>query len=750
MRLLNLNLHNFLSYADEEVDFSGVDLAAIVGANGAGKSSLIDALSWGLFGEGRTSQANDYLRQGTDEGRVEVTFSLGDESYRVIRARSSAGRGKTLLELQRKTSGGLLGEDWEALSGQTATETQKKIVDVLHLDYQAFASSALALQGDVDRFTAASPADRKQVLANILDLDVYQALEAVTREQGRTSKARADEIRRRAESLRSTIDAYGDLDADLAKNQASRAAAQSREVEAAEALANARTAITEAEKATAVLAEVQSQVRPLSGAVSGLQEERAQAAGRVTAVFNEVAAALKSTTKAADLTIAERAQFVLDHLATIRQQDVIETDVATARTERQTLEAEVKARQTIVDANTLGQQAYLTAKAAAAEARQKIMNEIAPIKAEKDAAEDMSQSLPPVGCDSPTAGASCVLLSAAYAAKQRVPDLEAQLVPRRVEYEAIKNPAPFVPATVPEAPDLAPVDTRIRGLEAEMSKATRASAQRERLLAAQERVDALDRDIADKHATLSALQERLNGASEHIEALRVARENENKANDDLDAARKAGEDALLAITRLQGQIERRGADQVALREAEAEAEDATTTVADWATLTRAFGKDGIPAMLVESALPHLEAIANEVLGQIATEPLKVRLETQRETKGGDVKETLDVVIETSDGPRPYDLFSGGEHFRIDFALRVGLAKFLANRSGARVETLIIDEGLAPVDADGKAKFLECLHAIRSDFKTILVVTHHADVQDAFPQQLLVVKDENGSHVQVAA
>ena len=161
-------------------------------------------------------------------------------------------------------------------------------------------------------------------------------------------------------------------------------------------------------------------------------------------------------------------------------------------------------------------------------------------------------------------------------------------------------------------------------------------------------------------------------------------------------------------------------------------------------LATAFGKKGIQAMLIETALPDIEDEANRLLGRMTDNRLHVRLETQRQSKKGDVIETLDIKIADELGTRSYEMFSGGEAFRIDFAIRIALSKLLAKRAGAPLPTLIIDEGFGTQDNAGLERLKEAINSIEGDFDKILVITHIEDLKDAFPVRIEVNKTAQGS------
>ena len=79
--------------------------------------------------------------------------------------------------------------------------------------------------------------------------------------------------------------------------------------------------------------------------------------------------------------------------------------------------------------------------------------------------------------------------------------------------------------------------------------------------------------------------------------------------------------------------------------------------------------------------------------------MSVSFSTQKDYKDKnreDKKETLDILISDAAGKREYEMFSGGEAFRINFAIRMALSRVLAQRAGARLRMLVIDEGFGRV------------------------------------------------------
>jgi exonuclease SbcC len=180
-------------------------------------------------------------------------------------------------------------------------------------------------------------------------------------------------------------------------------------------------------------------------------------------------------------------------------------------------------------------------------------------------------------------------------------------------------------------------------------------------------------------------------------------------------------------------------------------ETITQSIADLGQLERAFGKDGIPALLIEQALPEIEETTNSLLSRLSNGRMSFNFMTQREykdTSREDLKETLDIVIRDSVDERDYEMFSGGEAFRVNFSIRLALSKVLARRAGARLQTLVVDEGFGSQDAQGRQRLVEAINLVQDDFEKILVITHLEELKDVFPTRIEVEKTAQGSQVQV--
>ena len=301
-----------------------------------------------------------------------------------------------------------------------------------------------------------------------------------------------------------------------------------------------------------------------------------------------------------------------------------------------------------------------------------------------------------------------------------------------------------------------------------------AQERREELADAQKRRDEVTQELADATAAAGMLDRLTEWHKDSVALLEEARLRLKEQLDAMPALREASEGLPAAIEEhavarsgLAETIGRRDElrthrteeqawmrrcreleeERVMLLAARSEASDRQGAYEQLAT---AFGKSGIQALLIDQAIPELETYANDILGRVTEHRMSLKLETQRERRGGgDPRETLDIRISDELGTRSYETYSGGEAFRIDFALRIALSRLLAHRSGAPLPTLFIDEGFGSQDAAGLERLVEAIQAIQDDFQKILVITHIEELKDRFPVRIEVTKTLQGSTFSVS-
>ena len=177
---IKLHLAGFLSYQDAvDLDFSGFHLACISGQNGAGKSSLLEAITWALFGEarGRDDEALINKSEAVKAAEVIYDFEYESNTYRVQRSKP---RGKTTL-LEFFVLSPEAG--WRPLTEKSVRETENRLRQTLRLDYDTFINASFFLQGRADQFAQQNPSNRKKVLSSILGLEAWETYRQQTAEK---------------------------------------------------------------------------------------------------------------------------------------------------------------------------------------------------------------------------------------------------------------------------------------------------------------------------------------------------------------------------------------------------------------------------------------------------------------------------------------------------------------------------------------------------------------------------------------
>lgn len=842
-------MRNFLSYRDCEVDLTGLRLAVLCGPNGNGKSALLDAMTWALWGEGRGRLEDDRIHLGEQEMLVDFEFEASGDTFHVIRKRTRGRAAGGLDFLQVTPEGGRI-----PLTGGTITETQAEIIRKIRMDYDTFVNSAFIAQGRANEFTKKRPADRKEVFRNVLGLQRYQDLAdaagerrkdaaAWLKETERNTGDAADEIRhlpaveaaiqalacereslrpqlnelqeevvqlkhaandrarlerealetlQRAESIReSTTRLESDLE-ELAVHLEEANASLARGDEVREAYRR----LTELREREHAFAAVQQEARAFEAQVQEAERELSIERARLEAELVVVSRSLESADAAAATIVdleEDQAALQRDREALARmaeQSEKLEADAAALRTEaaragdRANLAAtqnrELKEREAQLE--TAEASCPVCLKPLAPGDREHMRDEYARQREALRAAYESARAAKAQALDraDQATGRSTAIrddvrrrevalrerereldarLSAAREAQTALPVLrqEWQKIEEAIRSESYASTARSRSAEAERALAALGYDrTAHDAVRAAMAPLSSAEAELQALLVAAERAATTESRIARERDELDRCRCDLAKAEERLvqarDALAVAEEVQPR----LDVAQEALDSARARESDLAVRLGREQARQEALLALAARLEFARDQVAAkkeeesvYGDLSTAFGRNGIQAMLIDQSLPRVEHTANEMLDRMTGGRIHVNLATQRQNAAGRVTETLDIRISDEIGTRDYEMYSGGEAFRVDFALRIALARLLAERAGATLPTLIIDEGFGTQDAEGIDRLVQAITAIQEEFRLILVVTHIEELKERFERRIEVTKDhQRGSLARV--
>lgn len=844
-----------MSYGDEPtvLDLTGIHLASLTGDNGNGKSALLDAMTYALWGKTRASGAqssgeDDLVRLGADDMEAIIEFQIGESTYRAGRKRNRRTRtGDWQLHILDESG------TWQPAGGASMAETGRHLTRLLQMEYETFLNSAYIQQGRADEFTRQKPNDRKRILGDILGLGRYERLEEMARERRTESdlalrdiegelrhlEARAAEAAPVQERLnvceRDTTDATLRRDACTVQHQRlatrlSEIETRERQVREMELLRREQIdALTQIDgqiaRTTANLdrsVEFIAQAATVRSDVSLLDEMRRsiellEPALQKLAAAREQRAALQSKvdhTRQALLREIDQVEAELRRIGDVESR-IAETDGRLEDIARQLSRFSHAAseRQKIYSALTRATDTF-TEMAAQSRGFKHDINEV------EEVIELLSEPKPacPV-CSSDLSGGR----QQAVLVKQRglLEQLKLSLAKMNRAGAATKRERDSLQSQLDTLDDQIRSESTLRARRAELLTI------RERLVAqlgsrddaSQEleslrcRVDAGDYALDERrnlgeveeeitrsgedakaHAAATAILRELTGRQvekrlaelEQAERTQVAdrRELERLCRDrdaqsvrleshrekfllaqseiaGIEEVRIAVQEATARLNQASsarelslGQVERlrqiledclKAAEQVAKRQTERErlAKDKQA----YTDLAAAFSKRGVQAHIIDNALPDIEDEANRLLAKLTDNALQIKLSTLRQARTGSNQiETLDISITDEAGARPYEMYSGGEAFRVNFALRIALSRLLARRAGANLQTLILDEGFGTQDAKGRERLVEAIEAVKDEFSLILVISHIEELKDAFPTRIEITKTPLGSQI----
>ena len=146
---------------------------------------------------------------------------------------------------------------------------------------------------------------------------------------------------------------------------------------------------------------------------------------------------------------------------------------------------------------------------------------------------------------------------------------------------------------------------------------------------------------------------------------------------------------------------------------------ATERESTFDTLQRLFGRTGVSFYVVKKVVKSfLEKNCNQILEKLSTYRVEFSLKTSSD------KNTLDILIYTSDGVRKYETFSGGERELLNFAIRMSLSQLLKRRGvGSSIQFVVLDEIFGYLDDYNKSVLEQVLMLLRKEFSQLFVISH---------------------------
>jgi exonuclease SbcC len=812
VRPLRLDLEGFTSFRDKlSVDFSDLDLFAITGPTGAGKSSIIDALVFALYGQ-VPRVGDDYkqlISHGAERLSVLLEFEVGRERYRIARTARRAGASKQRLE---QLEGGQI----RPLADK-AREIRAQIEEILGLDYEGFTRAVVLPQGQFDEFLKGEPKERRKILVSLLGLGVYDAMQKLANQRGSDARKEARFVVEQLE--RDFADATPET---LEARKAELVGAEAEALTLEKNLATLREGLAVAQKLRGARREVDG-----LGRDAAQEEKKREKAEETLARGDETLAPLEVELKAlADevdrlgfdssrYTALVAAQPRAEQLAGLRQQlerlegSRSEKEAALTRG-RVALEA---AEAAVPVAEKVREEADAALEGARA-AREEVHRQHAAVALRRELAAgevcpvcEQTVSRVPKGGAPALAAADKRLAAAEKAARVSVAAAEkTRLELQRAETEVaslerdlgrlgeqrqeLESSGSALEDSLREAgfgekdlvdasrllkcvqTDLEMLETARRkrtDLEAEVKRVTekRAGLQAEQATAAARRDGARARidEIGLRREAASAV------VAECLPTLRSlasragwnALEAEDGGPDELDVLESRGSaiqdesrDVASRLGALRGEVERidqRIVRATELRERRVELE---ADAALLKTLAEHLRANELVAWIQEEALRRLAEDGSRHLAKLSQGRYELRLGSGEAAAAGARAEQDFFVVDrwNADGVRSVKTLSGGETFLASLALALALAESLARLSAGgqaleALESLFLDEGFGTLDGETLDTVVSALDALHGGQRLVGVVTHVRELAERMPARLEVRRSGSTATATVA-
>jgi DNA repair exonuclease SbcCD ATPase subunit len=746
MRITTLTLRNYRVFRELDIEFPA-GLVGVYGANGAGKSSMLESIVWALYGRARTGKGEIRTAGETGECFVELGFEH-EENYYLVR-RSLSGKNATV---KARVSVG------SAVVADGVTDVAKYLQSVLGLDELAFRSSVFAEQKQLAAFSEQSPDQRRKLVLQLLGITPIEK----ARDAARTDYRQRQKEHTTLQSILGTLTASeervsaAELEAKAAGDALTKAEAAFQKHESELALAQAEfaavdSAAKESERIKSLGAAVRKRRDDLAANLAAIAAD-VLVAEEASAMIATVAPASKENLQALELRLdaLQEWQRAKEQLESLGQptpaEDSVEPDESdvqqarSARDEAATIHASASAlvkaaNARLVQARTVADRHELLTATddcplcgqalgdGFSDVRQHAIAEVA------EAAKECAQLVNDEKDAKKRLDACTALLTKAqraYEADRTAFKRTQQVAQRRSDAQVALKDAEAKVGQTPSVKDIAKLKTEIGELHE----------RRTRVAQLQER--------AGRLADLRTREAEIAGQLADAEGERVALLAEHRA---LEFDREAFEKSRAKLTSSQRNVveARSLLDSVRVAHARSsqQAHDAAIALAEAAEKQQALQNLELDARYLGRTADLLsgfrQAIVAMVGPQLSTHASALFNELTAGEYDGLQIDGETYAINVIDGGVPYssERFSGSEVDLANLALRVAISEQIRFQAGGQVGLLVLDEALASLDSDRKDRMLAALTRLGGRFRQILVVTHSPEVKERLPQAIEV-------------
>jgi DNA repair exonuclease SbcCD ATPase subunit len=711
-------MENFISHTKSEVDFTKFDVALLVGvhdnnpniSNGAGKTSIFDAIRFALYNKTRFNSKEKVVKRGKFKSKVEFVFSVHGTYYKVIRIfNKKSGVGD--VEFFKKSD-----NSWMPETCDTPTATTQKIMDVVGMSHDTFANSVYFRQNDISGFAGAKPTERKGILKEVLQIGVWDEYQDVAKEKEK-------ELLKRKQIVEQRLGELGEVEIEKnnCENQLQTNCNKLKDIETQikdleNNINNINENIFKVEQTTysgtskrdleQKLLAINSRLKELKELKEKLKLE-AKKNNDVISKTNDDISNIED-----DLVSYAKEILLVDCKYKEKAYDICKEDIDCLYGER-SLSLNKEKRDTLQNSISLYdvQLSQLTSFEPGQECPVCLteINDTAKVTKLRNDKKDNLQKL----------------ISSA-----------------KKEIANVKNLILKEEMAIRKANDCVLEIDRSELLISKISlnKST-----------AEKRND----EIKEICISLGKEWNELKSEKERVSILLDSSnddcklELENLNNDKISHEKSLKEyrNDMLNISSNNGALK----NKIEIIERQISEKDAlllqknqvSFDIDVYTKLAKAFGKDGIQAIIMENVTEDLKNFTNTVLEKICNYNVSVDFVTQTKKTDGNWKEDFEIVINMNGDILEFDDLSGGEQVRIAIAIRLAISQLLMQRVGSDIRFLLLDEVDQALDAQGLESLADAIIALSKDFK-ILVITHNEALKEKFNHIITVVKQPEGS------
>lgn len=692
---ISIELTNFQTYTKAKLDFK-FSSALIVGerdnntevSNGAGKSAIFEAITWVLFGKSRQKNSDSIIKRGAEGCEVDFLFEHDGQKYRIIRKRN-ARFSKVEVSLFKVNADGT--ESF--VQSDTNTEAAQRIKDLLKVNHDTFLNCSYFVQGSISDFLVGTPLEKHKIIGSILNLAKWDKYQDAAKKNLADKNKEIEKLNFKLKGSETVEQDLITVAQELLKNKEEAERLLERESVLNEEILSLEQEIAGLKSAEALLEEYND----LSGQLDNTKDRIVEVERQILNQQNEIASFVRKI-EANDSTKADLEKKIQELSTNIElgknsNCEALEAEYLEKRTFLRVLEDEIK--------EWNGDDICPCCKNPWSQHTKELEEHNNRIKEKDQLRKDLS-----------------ILSTQINACK------EIQNKVKRSEIEIEKY------------------TVRINSLENtnEILSLKKSSSEKE---------------LSSLNSSLSELIVKRNKINSKISAIAIndhstiddkrrSLKSKRKEKDELSQQRSDLSFLVGGLVQKEKELSAKKIekDKLAISLSEEKKQSAI-----YSSLVRSFGRTGIQAIIVDNVIEELTKEANKWLNEFCYEPTYIKFITQKKDSKGGWKETLELSVITPSGECDIESLSGGEAFRLGFAIRLALSQIQARRVGGETQMLMLDEVSSSLDKHGLQTFVSIIKKLEKHMK-IMVITHDDNLKDEFGTVILAKRQGDNSSLEV--